>query len=183
MKQANYLKAAAQTVGFLFTAFGGFLTKAAPPDDAGGGFAIGLGSFFALAILLLVRALAGKATAGRHRGLWITVGAACLLFAIFSGLRYADDWSNKTFEYPPDRPEARYCVGSSRQPAAIPYFERGLSASEVVAKFGGPRSVERIWTVDSLDHVRATLRREYIVLALSLAASLFSLLELVLPRK
>ena len=183
MKPLNpILRTSLQTVTFVFAAFGGFLIKVAPPTDALSVFATGLASFACLFALLFVRLAYRKFALGPYRPVWIGVA---LLLAIVSGVfgfRYADDFQDRTYEYPPERPEMRFTAGTNLTDTAKPYDTRGLSSAQIVAKVGGPDNAEKVWLADSLKASKQRLRRDYVFFTLALATALFALLE-AYPQK
>jgi hypothetical protein len=178
----KYLKLSIQPVSFLFTAFGGFLTKAAPPEDALSLFAVGLASFLSLLILLFLRTISKKILTGPYRTAWLCFAGVFIIAASYYGFRYANTFEILTFEYPPERPEARFTAGTDLLPTAKIFADRGLTSAQIVAKFGGPRYVQRVWTRESLERSRSRLRVEYVAFILSLATGIFSLSEALLYK-
>lgn len=77
-----------QIVIFLFAAFGGFLDGIAPPDQASPKFAVRLGSFLVIIVLLIVSAISKSTPAARFRRRWIWAGVVCSFIAVIAGLFY-----------------------------------------------------------------------------------------------
>ena len=167
-----------QFIGFLFAAFGGFLTDVAPPAQTNPKFAVGLSSFLALMALLIVSAIAKTAPAGKFRKRWITAGLICMLIALISGLIYPWTLTELTYSYPPppDAPEVQRVRGWVLTPTAKEFISRHPetnSPGQLELKL----PYEEIWTADSVAKAKILLLFSYIVLVLSIASGLFCLLE------
>lgn len=164
-----------EVVGVLFAAFGGFLVGIAPPQAADARFAVGISSFFALIILLLVSSLARK----KHRRAWITAAVCCLILAIVASYYYKVSYNELTFEYPPGNPKVEYVAGTELTPLA--QKERrdnpGISNAKLLAGFGGPRFIFKVWPEASVNAARKRLIFAYVILVTGLASSIFSLTE------
>lgn len=164
-----------EVVGVLFAAFGGFLVGIAPPQAADARFAVGISSFFALIILLLISSLARK----KYRKAWITVAICCLILAIVASYYYKVSYNELTFEFPPGNPKVEYVAGTELTPLA--QKERrddpGISNAKLLAGFGGPRFIFKVWPEASLNAARKKLIFAYVILVTALASSIFSLTE------
>ncbi|HXI26578.1 MAG TPA: hypothetical protein VNG71_22190, partial [Pyrinomonadaceae bacterium] len=93
-----------EVVGVLFSAFGGFLVGVAPPLAADARYAVGISSFFALIVLLLISSLAKK----KHRNAWIISAICSFVIAVVSSYYYKDLYNELAFESPPGNPKVEY---------------------------------------------------------------------------
>src|ERR1044072_7886134 len=102
-----------EVVIFLFAAFGGVLANIAPPSPTSASFAVGIGSFFVLIVLMIVSAIARGAPAEKYRKRWIRAGVICFFVALPLGLFYPWVLSKLTYPYPPppDQPVAQHVNG------------------------------------------------------------------------
>lgn len=168
-----------QFIGFLFAAFGGFLTDVAPPAQTNPKFAVGLSSFLTLMALLVVSALA-KTTRNtkKIRKRWIRAGVICMLLALVFGLVYPWTLSELTYAYPPppDAPEVQRINGWEYTATAKEFISRrpgNYSPADLELKL----PYEEIWTADSVAQAKIVLLLTYILLVLSIGTGIFCLLE------
>jgi hypothetical protein len=180
--QKQYLGKAVQVITFLFAAFSGYLKGIAPPEKHGA-FAAGLASFLALVVFLLISGIARGKTRQKQQTLWLRLAAALFVVCAFSGLVYKYELDRLTFFYPPESGSEQFIAGTVPTKMAGPYFEKGLPASEVVARFGGPQNEQLVWELDSINRATMLLITLYLALVLSLAACIFSLTEVVLAKQ
>jgi hypothetical protein len=172
-----------EVIVFLFAAFGGFLNDIAPPGEADSRFAIGVGSFLALIVLLLATAFSKDLPIRRYKKTWLTVASAFFLAAICAALFYKSNTDRLTFPYPPESTRAEYVSGTELTSDARAYKEKtGKTTAEVVAAYGGLASRERVWTPASIRRGKMVLVASYLALILSLASSIFCLTEGVLGK-
>jgi hypothetical protein len=184
MKQGSILEWGVKIVTSLFALFGGFLTFIAPPEESNSRFAVGLASFLALLVLLLISALVRKPLTERSRRRWVT--AAIIFFALALGTSLAYWWNldRLTFAYPPESTRAEYVAGTRLAPDAQKYMNEnpGKTVSNIVADFGGLENRELVWPPDALRTAKLLLLVNYIALVLSMAAAIFCLTESVLSK-
>jgi hypothetical protein len=102
-----------------------------------------------------------------------------MLVAAIAGLSYRYSLDVLTFVYPPDYPTSRYFAGTQYTPEASSLADKeGLSAGQVVAKFGGLPNRHLVWKATSVERARLILVSNYLIFALSIAGTVFSLVEL-----
>jgi hypothetical protein len=167
-----------EVVVFLFTAFGGFLTNLAPPPQTNASFAVGIGSFFVLIVLMLVSAIAREAPAKRHRRRWIKAGAVCFIIALPLGLFYPWVIGKLTYPYPPlpDQPVAQHVNGWELTDTAKNFIKENpgnYSPGELEMNL----PYEEIWTDSSVSKAKMILLFHYTALILTLSTAIFCLLE------
>jgi len=179
------LARAIQVVGFLLAAFGGFLTDIAPPGGWLTKFSVGLASFAALGVLLLISGMSRRAAKSKVVRRWLMAGAVLVAVAIGLGLAYVVNWDRLTFAYPPETRDSRFIAGTELTASAKDYRERRptRTTSEMVADFGGPQYVERVWEESSLRMARWQLIIQYVAFVLSVIAMIFCFTEGVLRRQ
>lgn len=172
MKQ-NILIRSIEVVGVLFAAFGGFLVGIAPPVAADARFAVGISSFFALIILLLVSSLAKE----KYERAWIIAAICALLVAGVSAYYYRSIYYELTFEYPPGNTEVLLVAGTELTLEAqnLKRDDPTLSNAELLAGLGG--ELNRVWPEASLNAARKKLIFTYVILVIALASAIFSLTE------
>jgi hypothetical protein len=180
MKQRQVLAKAVQAITFLFAAFGGFLKSIEPPEGGSTSFARGLASFLALIAFLFISGVSRHKAPRIHRLIWLRAALGLALVCVFSGLAYKYELDRLTFPYPPDNAETTLIGGNVPMPKAKPYFDDGLSASQVLAKFGGPENKQLVWTEQSIRQASMLLTILYLTLIVSLAGAVFSLAEILL---
>jgi len=178
MKGHQALVRAAETVVFLFAAFGGFLKGIAPPEEAARGFSVGLASMLALCLLLLISVQTRQKANAKARTFWFRAAAALTLVAAAAGFVYAHNLHGLSFGYPPDNPDSEYIAGTEYTPEArLLAVQENLDAAEVVARFGGLPNRHLVWSDPSIEKARMIFQVNYLLLVLSLAGAIFSLIE------
>src|SRR5579864_1135681 len=93
----NLLASFIEVVTFLFAAFGGFLKKVAPPDQAGAQYPVGIMSFLMLILLLAISAIARKTSAKTAFKRWVGGGLILFVFALFASFLYPYALSHYTY--------------------------------------------------------------------------------------
>jgi len=177
-KNSRVLARAVEAVVFLFAAFSGFLTGIAPPEEAAQ-FSVGAAAMLALCLFLFISIHWKKKPRPRERRLWLVLAGSLMLVAAIAGLSYRYNLDVLTFAYPPDYPTSRYFAGTQYTPEASSLADKeGLSAGQVVAKFGGLPNRHLVWNARSVERARLILVTNYLIFALSIAGTVFSLVEL-----
>ncbi len=180
MKGREILGRAVEVVTFLFAMFSGFLAKVAPPEEANAEFAVGLASFLALVLLLILSVRAQRRFSVRRRTLWTAVAGGLAVVALLAGLVYQRQLGRLTYFYPEGDPQAEHLVGGTRYtPAAQKLADRGLSPGQIVAQFS-PEHLDRVWPPAAIGNAKTLLTINYLVLVLSLAGTIFGLVEIYL---
>lgn len=183
MKGKEILGRATEVVTFLFAMFSGFLEKVAPPEEANATFAVGLASFMALVILLLVSVLARGRFSVRRRTLWAAVAAGLAVVALVAGLFYQRHLGRLTFFYPPEDPEAEHLVRGTRYtPEAQALADQGMGPGQIQAQFH-PENIDLVWPPEAIENAKTILTVNYLILVLSLAGTIFSLVEVYLAAE
>jgi ABC-type transport system involved in multi-copper enzyme maturation permease subunit len=179
VKQGSILEWGVKIVTFLFAMFGGFLTVIAPPEEANSRFAVGLSSFLALVVLLLISALIKKPRTLKSRKKWLTVAVTFFAMAVITALVYWWNLNSLTFPYPPESKKAEYVAGTKLTPDAQKYKDEnpGKTISSIVADYGGMENRELVWSPGAIRNASMILLINYIALVLSLAATIFCLTE------
>ncbi len=164
-----------EVVVFLFAGFGGFLKNIAPPEQSGVTYIAGISSFLALIVLMIVSALARSAPGQRYRRRWVVAGVLAFVVALPATYLYPQALRQYTWWYPDSTPRLR---GSD---ADVTPEVKVFLTSHPDAK--DPKALARnfepsqIWTDDSLKQAGSRLSLLYTWLILSLATTVFCLLE------
>jgi hypothetical protein len=177
MKKSDLLTVSAQAVVFLFGMFGGVLKNIAPPDTVGAAYPVGIASFLALIVLLFITALASADPGRKLLRWWLIAAGVFFVLAVFACMVYPQLVDTHT--YPPDRPIQKRNVNASDAyltPAGRQFkaAHPGAGAEYMAENFDND---EEIWTTQGLDRAKQDLRLAYMWLVLSLAATIFCLLE------
>jgi hypothetical protein len=182
--QQGILAKGVEIVGFLFAAFGGFLTGIAPPETADARFAVGLSSFLALILLLIIAALAQPQSPKRWRNYWLGAAICLCALATLAAFVYKSYYDTLTFEFPPGSTKVEHIAGTELMPDAQLYKQRnpGISNAQLLDDFGGLENKGLVWTEESTRKARTHLIGSYVVLVLTLAGSIFALTEGTLAR-
>ncbi|MGA2099387.1 MAG: hypothetical protein ABSH39_24170 [Candidatus Acidiferrum sp.] len=163
---------------FFFAAFGGFLTRIAPPDQTGASYAVGTLSFLVLIALLVVSAL-GRAKASRAtRKRWIVGGVISFLVALPAVLLYYQAWQENTYSFPPERPLQQHVRGLDTDLTALArrwILEHPAEASPADLEANLPYN--QIWKQESIIRANRLLLLTYGWMVLSLATAMFCLVE------
>jgi len=172
------LISAIEVVTFLLSAFGGFLTRIAPPDQAGTPFAVGIVSFLLLIALLLVSAIARQSGRTAKPRAWTVAGACCFAIAVPAVFLYASALDRYTYWYPPEQPLARRVQASQSDltELAKDYILRNpndASAAELERNLPS----DQIWNKPAVDRINRLLLLTYLWLVMALATALFCLIE------
>lgn len=174
----NLLISSIEVVVFLFASFGGFLRKIAPPDETNSSYYVGVVSFLALIILLIVSAVSRREPGPRHRWAWLIAGMVCFFLAVPSSLVYPRILHKYTYAYPIEKPtEVRVngSAGGLTEVAKEWIQEHPLESSPAVLARKFPPG--EVWTQESIEHARTILLVSYGSLVLSLATAIFCLVE------
>jgi hypothetical protein len=179
MPTKDLLAKAIAVITFLFAAFSGFLTNIAPPEDTESSFAVGLSSFAALAIYLVLTAISKNQQRTKHKAIWLSVAMASLAISLVAAFVYKSNLDELTFGFPPETQTSRYVRGTEFTPDADQYRTANpqKTVSEIVADHGGIPSKELVWTPDSIGNAKLKLTMIYVLLVLSIATTVFSLSE------
>jgi hypothetical protein len=165
-----------EVVTFLLAAFGGFLKNIAPPDQVGASFPVGILSFLTLIVLMIVSALGRQSSAQNAGRRWILAGAILFLIALPSAFVYRHMASN--FTYPQTVDLAKRKISASDEFLTTDARQYKLANPNVT-----PEDLARnfpdgdIWTREGINHSESMLLLAYVGLVLSIAASIFCLLE------
>lgn len=180
------LAAAVAVVVFVFAAFGSFLVEIAPPKVAeapGQSFALGLASFIALILLLLIQHIIALWPAARlARLIWLVAAAVAGITFMWIALSYRADYAATTFEHTKmtGGEPRRYLMGDE-------FTERGRRFDSANVNSGpddlmtqaGVDDPNVIWTRSSILNAETRLVRQYQLLIIALCIALFSLGSLV----
>lgn len=167
-----------QVVVFLFSAYGGFLKKIAPPDETGTSYAIGVLSFLVLIVLMIVSAAARHAPGTKYRRASLSAGIVCLGLAIPAAFLYPRMLDRYTYSYPPEKPTETRVKGADTaltDDAREWTRENPRESSPGILARKLPR--DDIWTPESIEHAKSVLLASYASLVLSLATAMFCLME------
>lgn len=180
MKGREILGRAVEVVTFLFAMFSGFLENIAPPEEANADFAVGLASFMALVILLIVSVRARGRFSVKRRALWTAVAGSLAVVALVAGLLYQRHVGRLTFSYPPEDAQAERVIRGTRYRAeAKALADQGMSPGQILAQFS-PENIDRVWPPEAIANAKTILTVNYLILVLSLAGTVFSLVEVYL---
>ena len=177
MTDRKILVRAIEMVAFLFAAFSGFLKGIAPPEQAAR-FSVGTASFLAVCLFLLLSVQRNKKVPVAKQRFWLLLGGVLTVIAALSAAMYFYNRERLTFPYPPEHPSGEYIQGTHLTPSAQTLMRAGLSAPQVLARFGGLPNRHLVWVADSILQAKIILVTNYLVFVLSLAGAIFSLIEL-----
>jgi len=176
-KYRKTLVSVVQIVLFLFLAFGGFLKKVAPPDETNPDFYVGIVSFFVLIVLLIISAVARRLPGARNRRVWLIAGIGGLLLAITCALIYPRVLHTYTYSSADNPGQLRVKGSDQGMKKAVKEWLQDQpyepDASELVRKF----PPGQVWEKEAIESAKTTLLVSYGALVLSLAVSIFCLLE------
>jgi FtsH-binding integral membrane protein len=172
------LRKGASAVTFLFTMFGGFFIKVAPPEEVDAGFAVGIASFCVLIALLFVSSMK-PSRRKKHTNTWLKIAGFAALVGVTAGCVYKYSLDRLTFAWPPDSKNQRFVAGSVLTPRAQVYQREHPAEgnSEMVADFGGITQRELVWTASSIEQAKALMLGTYLLMVLGLATGIFCLIE------
>jgi hypothetical protein len=186
---------AAEVVTFLFAAFNSHLTGIAPPASRIGAmradFAIGVASFAALLVFMLVKAAATTASIQRHKRIWFVVALVLTLGYVGFALSYSRSFNAYTFVYAPtDSARTTVVIGDEYTAYGQKLGENYKRAhgvwpipAELLSSEGNePARITLLYTTDSIVSVHNRLIYLYIGMVVVLATAIASLLELYRPR-
>jgi hypothetical protein len=166
---------------FLFAAFGGFLTKIAPPDQSGVSYAVGIMSFLVLIVLMTLAAVGRKAPSKELHRRWMITGVVFFGFSLGASFLYPQILSQYTYPQHTD-PKTRHISASDKY----------LTPDARQYKFANPDATAEdldrnlpdgdIWTPAGIKHAESWLLAAYTFLVLSIAGAIFCLLEANLAR-
>ena len=187
MSSKTVLARAIEVVAFLFAAFGHALVNIAPPEEGDTTFAVGIGSLLALCVLLFISAVSKNLPRRKFKRRWLLAAGVFFAVTLTSVFFYFSNLNTYTFRYPPETLVDVH-IGGGEAFTPLAQDRRTMIPNEPVASlvsaFGGVEYRERVWTDESLRDARMILTVNYVLLVLSLAATIFCLTEgiLVDPR-
>jgi hypothetical protein len=165
-----------QVVVFLFSSFGGFLERVAPPEQSGARYVVGILSFLTLLALLSISAIARVAPGAKYRKGWIIAGVTASALAIPAAVMYPMSVRTYTWAYPSDKPVQRI-RGLEYSDLVKAYLKDNPGQSSDPNELAGKFEVSDLWTPDSISRASTRLLVLYGWLVLSLATAVFCLLE------
>jgi hypothetical protein len=173
----DLLKTSGQTVVFLFAMSGGVLNKVAPPDEVGTTFTLGIASFLTLIILLFITAVGQKASNRKPHEAWMIVGFSLIPIILGTFFIYRNLIDSHT--YPDNKPIHERHVNAADSyltdhPRAFKEQNPDATAQYLVDNFPDEQN---IWQPKGLEKAKNELSLCYICLVLSIAGSVFCLLE------
>lgn len=183
----NIARRSVEFVVFIMGAFSGVLNSIAPPDETKAAMMIGIASFAALIILLIISAIADRRIESGKRIVWIVV--AFVLGAVFvvSALRYNNDRSRLTMLWPPDNPsQTLYVTGGDKFTPSAQEIKRQhpeYTPERLVSGFGGIDKRTSVWSAEAIREASRTLNIDYLVVVLSVATAIFSIAEGVFGKR
>jgi hypothetical protein len=163
-----------EVVTFLFAAFGGFLRAIAPPDEVNSSYPIGILSFFTLIILLTVSAVARQSSASSSFRGWLIVGLVAFALAMVAAFEYHEIYYKYTYV---SSSGIRKVSADNKflTPDASQFQKQNPTAAP--ADLAKNFADDDIWTRDGLNAAEQQLLFWYAFLVLTLATSIFCLLE------
>jgi hypothetical protein len=171
-------------VAFLFAAFGGFLTKFAPPSQIGVKFPVGIASFLLLVVLLIVKALGRQVPGKLYRRRWIFAGVICLPIALVAGVLYSQAWEKYTYGFPCEQPRVQHVKAADVSLSELArkwVHDNPLQSSACELEMNLP--TDQIWSPEAINAASRTLLLTYVGMVLTLATALFSLVEANSPSQ
>jgi hypothetical protein len=163
---------------FFFAAFGGFLTKIAPPDQTGASYAVGTLSFLVLIMLLIISAAGRTRPTKTARRWWIASGSACFLLALPAVTLYYQAWQENTYSFPPEKSLQQHVRGFDTDRTELTQnwiLKHPTEASPADLEANLPYN--QIWKPESIVKANRRLLLTYGWVVLSLATSVFCLVE------
>lgn len=184
MSKKNVLVKGSEAVIFLFTAFGGYLTRYAPPNGTDAVFFIGLSQFIALFVLFFISALSNQILKNRFKIIWIILALISLIIFVTSSLFYIDNYRNLSIDFPPTDNSERVLIGTEYTDSAQSLLDENNDwKAQDVLSYLGILKKETVWTKESIDEARDKLNFSYVLMIVSLSIALFSLIEGVILSK
>lgn len=182
METKRIISRSIEIIVFIFGAFGGFLKNVAPPGEANARYAVGISSMLALCVLLFISSISKGQPKQKFKKRWLTAAGVLFGVAIVAAFAYRWNIDRLTFPFPPESRTADYVAGTKLTELAKGFLEEnpGLTRSDLVDKFGGLAMRERVWTAKSIREAKMVLTINYVLVTLSLTATVFCLTEGIL---
>lgn len=178
------IKLGGQAAAGVFSGFGGFLLNVQPPEGVLKTFTIGFASTLSALLFLLISLLSRRYASGRYRGIFVVLSVVLVAVVAVAGFRYQSMFARLTLDLPSGKGTEKIIIGTEFTPiAGQKEKESGEPLSQLVLDFGGKSERERIWTRASLDVATLELNNGYVLLAVSVAATIFCLAEALFPTK
>ena len=177
---------AMEVVTFLLAGFSGFLTEIAPPEETGTRFAVGVASFTTVLVFLFVLTLAKGKLREAHKKYWYIAAAVLSICFAVSSFIYQETRNAYTFVWPPNSESKKLYVAGDRltpQAQLAQNQNPSLTSTKLVAGFGGIDERASVWFEDSIRRVGRKLLIEYVLMVVSIAASIFCLTEGLLLKR
>jgi hypothetical protein len=165
-----------QTVTFLFAAFGGFLKKVAPPADVGAFYPVGIISFLALILLMIISALGQDKPGGKSKKPWLIAGVILFLVALPPSFIYPHLLGLYTF------PQNR-AIQERKISASDNYLTPDARRYKSAHSEAPPEELDQnfpdggVWTKSGMQRAELDLLVCYAWLVLSISCAIFCLLE------
>lgn len=183
MANKQLLSKAISVVGILLAAFGSVLVKVQPPGEGPQQIAGLVGSFSALAILLLISGLASLLKKGPIKFIWTILGLAGLCGFIIMTFTYGSSKNRYIIGLPPNSATHYHIVGDVLSDSGKAFKERlkqqgyPTDNANLVFNSGGPGYIKIIWSEDAVNRVTDLLVRQYTLLMIFLSVAIFSITE------
>jgi hypothetical protein len=164
-----------EVITFLLASFGGFLKNVAPPDQVGASFPVGVLSFLALILLMIISAISRNAPTKKSNRRWIAAGIGCFTIAVPSAFIYQSMLGRYT--YPQSQELSKRHIAASDEyltPDAQRFKgNKNMTADELVQNLPDGD----VWTQEGIGKAQLRLLTCYSFLVLSVSAAVFCLLE------
>ena len=181
--QVQALKRACEAVAAVTSAFGGFLLKIQPPEGTAPHFAVGFAAALSTCVFLVMSILADLLVVRKkYQVIFLALTIPLLSCTIVSGLRYEEFFARNTIPFPPNS-EDRVVISNQMTPRGSEIYKSGGQSYSEILFLGGMTSREAIWTRGSIIDTVIQLNNLYIFFSVFLSASVFCLLEGVVPTK
>jgi hypothetical protein len=178
------LKRAGEAVVAVFSAFGGFVLNAQPPEGVLKGFTIGFASTLSALVFLIISVFSQRFASDRYRSIFTALAVLMIIAAAVTGFRYQSMFSALTLDIPSVNKTEKIVIGTDlTQEAKDDLAETHEPLSQLLLDFGGKDSRERVWPRDSIRAATLRLNNGYIALAVSIAAAVFCIAEALFPTK
>ena len=168
------------SVTLLFGAFGGVLTRIAPPDTTGLAIAVGIVPFLLLVIFLLVSALSRQIPTAKSKRIWLLSGIAMAALCAPAAFEYPTTLGRYTY-VPEGNAKVRKIQAGTEYltPEAKAYVQSNpedASPARLVRNFAND---DMVWVKRGMEIAQQRLLGTYAWLVLSLGSAIFCFVQVI----
>ena len=176
------IRRAGKAVAAVFAGFGGFVLNVQPPEGIVKGFTIGFASTLSALLFLVISIFSQRYAWNQYRRIFTTLSLLFTLIVVLVGFLYQSTYSALTLDLPSANGTEKIIIGTELTHIAREALAKtNEPLPQLLLDFGGKGARERVWTRESIRAATLMLNDRFIALAVSIAAAIFCVAEVLFP--